>query len=120
MQAVNRKSLLFGFLVWLIPFIVSVAIFPIRTSSRALFESIMPVVITICVVVFAVLYFRGLEGSSLRVADARLLVTKINPFSSHQIRISGSSVSSGGTPGSPTRQTTISGDCCSMALRKPG
>ncbi|MBS1253699.1 MAG: hypothetical protein MAG451_02752 [Anaerolineales bacterium] len=62
MKAIDRRSLLFGFLVWLIPFIVSVAIFPIRTSSRALFESIMPVVVAISVVLFSILYLRRVEA----------------------------------------------------------
>ncbi len=36
------KALLFGFLLWLIPFLVAFLIFPIRLSTPALFESIMP------------------------------------------------------------------------------
>ncbi len=61
-----KKALLFGFFIWLIPFLVSVLIFPLRTSSRALFESIMPVVLTICVVFFLILYFRKVEDGFLR------------------------------------------------------
>lgn len=52
-----KLALLYGFLIWLIPFIVAFLIFPIKTSNRALFESIMPVVVTISVVLFSVLYF---------------------------------------------------------------
>jgi len=52
---------LFGFLVWLIPFIVAFLIYPIRTSNRALFESIMPVVLTICVVLFSIFYFKKVK-----------------------------------------------------------
>lgn len=48
--------MLFGFLIWLIPFIVSFFIFPLRSSSRPLFESIMPVVLTSAVVLFTVQY----------------------------------------------------------------
>jgi hypothetical protein len=40
------KISLFGFLVWLIPFAVSVAIFSIHETQRPLFESFMPLVIT--------------------------------------------------------------------------
>lgn len=61
-----KKVLLFGFLVWLIPFGVSVLIFPLKTSLPALFESIMPVVITLCVTLFAILYLRKLESNILR------------------------------------------------------
>ena len=56
-----KAVLLYGFLIWLIPFIVSVLIFPIHDSNRALFESIMPVTITIVVLLFSMLYFRKLE-----------------------------------------------------------
>jgi len=41
------KVVLFGFFIWLIPFVVSFLIFPIRESQRALFESIIPVVVTV-------------------------------------------------------------------------
>ncbi|MBM3166646.1 MAG: hypothetical protein FJZ83_04820 [Chloroflexi bacterium] len=60
------KALLFGFLVWVIPFVVAIAIYPIRTSDRPLFESIMPVIVVACVVLFSVLYFRKLEDNFLR------------------------------------------------------
>jgi hypothetical protein len=50
------KMCLFGFLLWLIPFVVSVLIFPLRVSQRHLFESIMPVVIVICTVFFSIIY----------------------------------------------------------------
>ncbi len=53
-----RRAALFGLLIWLIPFVVAFAIFPLRESSRPLFESIMPVAITLSVVVFGVAYFR--------------------------------------------------------------
>jgi hypothetical protein len=61
-----KKTLLYGFLIWLIPFIIAFLIFPIRESNRALFESIMPIVITICVVFFAVVYFKKLEDNFLK------------------------------------------------------
>ena len=56
-----KKVLFYGFLIWLIPFLVSVMIFPIHDSNRALFESIMPVTITIFVLFFSILYFKTLE-----------------------------------------------------------
>jgi len=61
-----RWALVFGFLIWLIPFTISILIFPLRTSNRALFESIMPVVVTLCAVVFSILYFRKLEEGFIR------------------------------------------------------
>jgi hypothetical protein len=61
-----RWALVFGFLIWLIPFTVSILIFPLRTSNRPLFESIMPVVVTLCAVVLSILYFRKLGGGFVR------------------------------------------------------
>lgn len=57
MSSRNWKTImLFGFLIWLIPFVVSFFIFPLRSSSRPLFESIIPVVLTSAVVFFTVRY----------------------------------------------------------------
>jgi hypothetical protein len=52
-----KLALLYGVLIWLIPFVVAFLIYPIRTSNRALFESIMPVVVTMCTVFFSIFYF---------------------------------------------------------------
>lgn len=60
------KALLHGFLIWLIPFIVAFLIFPIKKPFPALFESIMPVVIAICVVLFSILYFRKIKVNFLK------------------------------------------------------
>ena len=57
---------LFGFLLWLIPFAVSVLIFPLRMSQRPLFESIMPVVIAIWTVFFSILYLSGKKSDLLK------------------------------------------------------
>ena len=61
-----KKTLLYGFLIWLIPFVVAFLIFPIRESNRTLFESIMPIVITICVVFFANIYFKKLDKNFVK------------------------------------------------------
>ncbi len=61
-----RKAVLYGFLIWLVPFVVAVAIFPLRESSRPLFESIMPVVVTIITVTLAVRYFRQVTHDYVR------------------------------------------------------
>ncbi len=60
------RIVLFGFFIWLIPFVVSVLIFPLRASQRPLFESIMPVVIVIWTVFFAVIYLSGLKSDFQR------------------------------------------------------
>jgi hypothetical protein len=60
------KIILFGLLLWLIPFAVSVMIYPLRIYQGVLFESIMPVVITIWTVFFCLIYFLGEGRGSLR------------------------------------------------------
>lgn len=60
------RALLFGFLVWLIPFIVAFAIFPIRQSARPLFESIMPVALTLVVVAFGITYLKPVGREFVR------------------------------------------------------
>jgi hypothetical protein len=60
------KAVLFGFFIWLIPFVVAFAIFPLRESSRPLFESIMPVVVTTATVAFGVSYFRRVTQRYVR------------------------------------------------------
>ena len=57
------KLLLFGFFIWLVPFLVSLVIFPLKSSYNPLFESIMPVVISATVVTFTYLYFKPLKGN---------------------------------------------------------
>jgi hypothetical protein len=61
-----RKALGFGFLVWLIPFVTAVAIYPVRQNDRVLFESIVPVAVVIPTVVFAVLYMSGVTRRHAR------------------------------------------------------
>jgi len=60
------KIALFGFFVWLIPFVVSVPIFPLKESNRALFESIMPVIGTLSTVFFLIVYFRKIQAGFLK------------------------------------------------------
>lgn len=61
-----RKAVLFGLLIWLVPFVVAFAIFPVRDNWRALFESIMPVTVALVVVVCGVWYFRGVKTAFVR------------------------------------------------------
>jgi hypothetical protein len=55
------KILGYGFIIWLVPFIASLLIYPIKSFANPLFESIMPVIITMAVVIFSVVYFRGVN-----------------------------------------------------------
>jgi hypothetical protein len=63
-----RKALGFGVLVWLIPFGVAFAVFPLRQGERPLFESIMAVAVAAATAVCAVLYLRGVSGGQGREA----------------------------------------------------
>lgn len=57
-----KWAAVYGFLLWLIPFIVAFAIYPIRETNYPFFETIMPVTLTLCVVVFAVFYMKDLDS----------------------------------------------------------
>lgn len=61
-----RRAAIYGVVIWIIAFAVAFAIYPIRESSRGLFESIMPVVLTAATVLFAHMYFRRVEGAFIR------------------------------------------------------
>ncbi len=59
-----RRAHILGVWVWFVPFLVAFLIFPLRESSRPLFESIMPVALAAIVVVLAGWYFgRGTQAS---------------------------------------------------------
>ena len=60
------RAILYGVLVWLAAFAVAFTIFPLRESWRALFESIMPVVVVMATSFFAALYFRRVTKDFLR------------------------------------------------------
>ena len=60
------KLIGFGFFIWLVPFLVSFVIFPLRSSNRPLFESIMPVILVLAVMIFSVLYFKKIEQRALK------------------------------------------------------
>jgi hypothetical protein len=56
----------FGFLIWLMPFLVSFVIFSLKSSNRPLFESIMPVVLVLAVMTSSFLYFKKIEKDLLK------------------------------------------------------
>ena len=61
-----KKALLYGFALWLIPFVVAMALFQVRNSNRPLFDSVMPVVLTVCVMWLLNLYFRAAAAVTVR------------------------------------------------------
>ena len=56
-----KKAFLFGLIVWAVPFLAALIIYPLRESDRILFESIMPIVITFISVIMAYLYFNHVD-----------------------------------------------------------
>src|SRR5574342_211449 len=62
-----RTIFSYGFLLWLIPFIVAVLVFPTKTFFPPFFETIMAVTVTLCVVTFAILYFKRVTSDHVRV-----------------------------------------------------
>jgi hypothetical protein len=61
-----KRVLLYGFLLWLIPFIVGFIAFPAKGFFAPLFETIMAITLTLCGAVFAILYFKKLGSDFLR------------------------------------------------------
>ena len=62
----NLKIVIFGFMVWIIPFAVSFLFFPLKASMRPLFESIMPLVLTIAVVTLTYYYMKNIDSDFVR------------------------------------------------------
>jgi uncharacterized membrane protein YpjA len=58
MQSLKRACG-YGFLVWLLTLLVSMVVFPLKKSTPALFDSIMPVVLSLFAVIFVTRYFRS-------------------------------------------------------------
>lgn len=52
-----KLALVYGSVLWVIPFGAAVMLFQVRNNQRPLFESFMPVLLAICAVVLADLYF---------------------------------------------------------------
>ncbi len=57
------KIILYGFLVWLIPFAVSFVIFPLKSPIYPLFESILSIMIAVAAVLLSYFYFKGIESN---------------------------------------------------------
>ncbi len=60
------RVFLYGLAVWVIPFVASIIIFPLRENERPLFESIMPVIVAIAVVIFCSLYLSKVDLNFLK------------------------------------------------------
>ncbi len=60
-----KFAILYGFLLWLIPFIVSFLVYPVREINYPFFETIMPIALAACVVVFGTLYMKDVDRSHI-------------------------------------------------------
>jgi len=58
-----KLALIYGLLLWLIPFVTAFIIFPIRESNYPFFETIMPISLTVSCVIFGYLYMVKLESN---------------------------------------------------------
>jgi len=61
-----KRVIGYGFAVWVIPFAVSVMLFTVRESHRALFESLITVIGVAVAVAASLLYFRDGAKADLR------------------------------------------------------
>ena len=61
-----KKAFIFALLVWVVPFVVAMFVFPLRESDRAFFESIMPVAVVLATVFFSALYFKKVDAYFLK------------------------------------------------------
>ncbi|NOZ09186.1 MAG: hypothetical protein GXO91_10005 [FCB group bacterium] len=55
----------YGFLLWLIPFIIAFLIYPLKEVGSPMFETIMPLVLTFCCMIFTYRYFRSCHADYL-------------------------------------------------------
>ena len=63
------KIVLFGVVAWIVPFVISFFIYPLKTAGSPLFESIVPIFITIIVITLAYLYLKNIKTDFKRRCD---------------------------------------------------
>lgn len=74
----HKMAILYGVGIWAFTFVVAMLIFPIRAGERALFESIMPVALSLAVVIATVRYFRRNQASVRSAFCAGLIWLGVN------------------------------------------
>lgn len=58
-----KRALIYGFLLWIIPFLASVLIFPLKKTDPAFFQSSLGVISMTLAVILTVHYFRKTQGN---------------------------------------------------------
>jgi hypothetical protein len=54
-----KRATVLGFLSWLIPFALSIVLFPLKRSNAPLFETLMPLVVLFTAIAMFQVYFRN-------------------------------------------------------------
>ena len=75
-----KRAVLLGFLSWLIPFVVSIAVFPLKKVNAPLFAAIMSLVVVLVAGLLLYFYFRGRSvavGEALEVSAMWLLINLV-------------------------------------------
>ena len=73
-----RRAALLGFLSWLIPFVVSFLVFPLKRSNGPLFETLMTLVVLATAGAMFQFYFRGRTVSAHEALFIGLLWLAVN------------------------------------------
>lgn len=63
----HKKAIFYGVGIWVFMFVVAMVVFPLRMGERALFDSIMPAVLTLAVSYASIKYFGITEKKTLMV-----------------------------------------------------
>ena len=61
-----KKALIFGLLVWAVPFLVGVLAYGLKTAGSPLFETVMAVTVAAVGVFFGIAYFQRVPESTWR------------------------------------------------------
>ena len=69
-----KQAFLYGFISWVIPFVVAMFIFSFRANERPLFESVMAVTVAFAVMLPAYVYFHDCSHDLIREGVARGLM----------------------------------------------
>jgi hypothetical protein len=73
-----RRAALLGFGSWLIPFVISFLVFPVKKSNAPLFETLMTLVVLVTAGAMFQLYFRGRAISVREALFVGLLWVAVN------------------------------------------
>ena len=69
-----KIGIFYGFLVWLIPFVISFLIYPLKLEGNPLFETIMPIILVLVGSVFLFMYIKkDFEMHSLKLLQIGFL-----------------------------------------------